>query len=218
MWTFAWQNLVTRPTRTALAVLGLTIPLMAFLGLFSLTGGIRHLMGDTLSSMQNLMVLRETAPAPVFSDLAPEVGDALRKVPGVRVVAAEVWKVAPPIDGRGGGGLAGAALGMLTRSKDQMARGLLNLIEIEGQDLPAHARLKNVTINHSILPASKGGGRMLNESDIGRPHVVISTKIARDYPNADGSPKEVGQTIRLGSQDFTIVGLYNTGSALIDAT
>ena len=92
------------------------------------------------------------------------------------------------------------------------------MVEVEGQDLAAHARLKNVTINHSILPTSKGGGRMLNESDIGKPHVVISTKIAGDYPNADGSPKRVGQTIRLGSQDFPIVGLYNTGSPLIDST
>jgi putative ABC transport system permease protein len=218
MWAFAWQNLITRPSRTALAVLGLTIPVLAFLGLFSLSGGIRHLMGDTLAGMQNLMVLSANAPAPVLSDLPPGTGDALRKVPGLRVVAAEVWKVAPPIEGRGGGGLAGAALGMLTRSKDQMARGLLNMIEVEGQDLPAHARLKNVTINHSILPASKGGGRMLDESDIGQPHVVISTKIAREFPNADGSPKAVGQTIRLGGREFTIVGLYNTGSALIDAT
>ena len=47
---------------------------------------------------------------------------------------------------------------------------------------------------------------------------MISTKIAGDYPDADGSPKRVGQTIRLGSQDFTIVGLYNTGSPLIDST
>ena len=31
--------------------------MLAFLGLFSLSGGIRHLMGDTLESMQNLMVL-----------------------------------------------------------------------------------------------------------------------------------------------------------------
>jgi putative ABC transport system permease protein len=218
MWSFAWLNLVTRPSRTALAVLGLTIPVLAFLGLFSLSGGIRHLMGDTLAGMQNLMVLSANAPAPVLSDLPPEVGDALRAVRGVRMVAAEVWKVSPPIDGRGGGGLAGAALGMLTRPKDQMAKGLLNLIQVEGQDLPAHARLKNVTINHSILPASKGGGRMLNGSDIGKPHVVISTRIARDYPNADGSPKGVGQTIRIGGQDFTIAGLYNTGSPLIDAT
>jgi putative ABC transport system permease protein len=201
-----------------LAVLGLTIPLLAFLGLFSLSGGIRHLMGDTLASMDNLMVLSANAPAPVFSDLPPGTGDALRKVPGVRVAAAEVWKVAPPIDGQGGGGLGGAALRMLTKPKDQGAKGLLNMIAVEGQDIREHAKLKSATINHSILPASKGGGRMLNESDAGKPYVVISTKIAHDYPNADGSPRQVGQTIRLGSQDFTIVGLYDTGSLLIDAT
>src|SRR3954465_1600177 len=90
MWTFAWQNLVTRPTRTALAVLGLTIPVLAFLGLFSLTGGLRHLMGDTLARMQNLIVLRANAPAPVLSDLPPAAVEAVRRVPGVRVAAPEV--------------------------------------------------------------------------------------------------------------------------------
>ena len=47
MWRFAWQNLATRPTRTLLAVVGLTIPILAILGLFSLTKGIRALMGDS---------------------------------------------------------------------------------------------------------------------------------------------------------------------------
>jgi putative ABC transport system permease protein len=218
MWTFAWQNLITRPTRTALAVLGLTIPVLAFLGLFSLSEGIRHLMGDTISSMQNLMVLRENAPAPVFSDLPAGTGEAIGKVPGVRVAAAEVWKIAPPIEGKGGGGLGSAALGMLTKSKDQTFNSLLNMVSIEGQDIREHARLKSPTITRAILPAAKGGGRMLNESDMGKPHVVISTKIARDYANADGSPKSVGQTIRLGSKEFMIVGLYDTGSFLVDAT
>lgn len=44
-WTFAWQNLITRPSRTALATIGLTIPVLAFLGLFSISQGIRDLMG-----------------------------------------------------------------------------------------------------------------------------------------------------------------------------
>src|SRR4051794_14963978 len=99
MWSFAWLNLVTRPTRTALAVLGLTIPVLAFLGLFSLWGALRHLMGDPRASMDNLMVLSATAPARVFSDLPSGTGDALRGVPGGGVAAAEVWKGAPPIDG-----------------------------------------------------------------------------------------------------------------------
>ncbi len=58
MWHFAWQNLVSRPLRTILAVVGLTIPIVAILGLFSLTHGIRSLMGNTLASMNGLMVMR----------------------------------------------------------------------------------------------------------------------------------------------------------------
>ena len=217
MWSFAWKNLISRPSRTGLAILGLTIPVLAFLGLFSISAGIRHLMGDTLSGLSDLMVLRESALAPVFSELPPGTGEALRKVPGLKVVATEVWKVSPPIDGKGGGAL-GSAIGLLTKPKDQGLKGLINMIAIEGQDIPEHLKLKHTTFAHAILPASKGGGRMLDLSDIGKPHVVISTKIARDYPSADGSPKKVGQTIRLGSKEFTIIGLFATGSLVIDGT
>ncbi|MBV8077862.1 MAG: hypothetical protein JO284_15750 [Planctomycetaceae bacterium] len=49
MWGFAWQNLVTRPARTALAVVGLTIPILAFLGLFSISRGIRDSVGGTIT-------------------------------------------------------------------------------------------------------------------------------------------------------------------------
>jgi putative ABC transport system permease protein len=52
MWAFAWQNLITRPSRTTLAVVGLTIPVLAFLGLFSISQGIRDLMGNTLGKTE----------------------------------------------------------------------------------------------------------------------------------------------------------------------
>lgn len=218
MWAFAWQNLVTRPTRTTLAVLGLTIPVLAFLGLFSVSGGIRHLMGDTLAKMQNLLVLRANAPAPVLSDLPPETGDALRKVPGVRVAAAEVWKVAPAIEGRGGGSVGSLAIGMLTRSREQSLGGFLNMVAVEGIDIVEHHKLKSMTMANSILPASKGGGRFLTPADAGKPHAVISSKIARDHPNADGTPKKAGQAIRIGNREFTVVGVYETGSIILDGT
>jgi putative ABC transport system permease protein len=217
MWTFAWQNLVTRPTRTSLAVLGLTIPVLAFLGLFSVSRGIRHLMGDTLSRMQNIMVLRANAPVPVLSDLPPATADAIRKVAGVRVVAPEVWKVAPAIDGRGGG--AGAlALGMLTKTREQNINSFVNMVAVEGIDIPEHRKLRTMTMAGSILPKAQGGGRFLDPSDMGKPHLVLSAKIARDYPNADGSPKKAGDTIHLGQREFTIVGVYETGSMILDGT
>ena len=46
--------------------------------------------------------------------------------------------------------------------------------------------------------------------------MVISTKIARDYPNADGTPKKVGDRLLIGGKPFQIVGLYQTGSLMID--
>ena len=75
------------PSRTALAAIGLTIPVLAFLGLFSISQGIRDLMGNTLGKMQGLMVLRENSPSPVFSDLPADMAKSLRAIPGVRVVA-----------------------------------------------------------------------------------------------------------------------------------
>ena len=54
--------------------------------------------------------------------------------------------------------------------------------------------------------------------DVGKPNVLISTKIARDYPNSDGSPKKVGDSILIGGKKFDVIGLYETGSLLIDTT
>ncbi|WP_435019915.1 ABC transporter permease [Tundrisphaera sp. TA3] len=216
MWSFAWRNLITRPTRTTLAVVGLTIPVLAFLGLFSITAGIRQLMGSTLGTMHNLMVLRENSPAPVFSDLPADLGPKLRAMPGVRVAAPEVWRIAPAIDGKGG--LASGALGLLTRPRDQGLKGLITSLAVQGQDIPEHLKLRNTTIPNSILPQDRGGGRFLELSDIGKPNIVISVRIAREHPNADGTPKAVGQTMRIGTRDFTIIGLYDTGSLFLDST
>jgi putative ABC transport system permease protein len=49
MWGFAWQNLVTRPARTALAAVGLTIPVLASFGLFSISRGIPDPVGGTIA-------------------------------------------------------------------------------------------------------------------------------------------------------------------------
>jgi putative ABC transport system permease protein len=134
----------------------------------------------------------------------------------VRVVAPEVWKIAPPIDGRGG--LGSAAIDLLTRPRESGLKSISRMILIEGQDLPEHLKLKSAVFASSILPKERGGGRFLDQGDIGRNNVVISTRIAREHPNADGTAKQVGQMIRIGTEDFTIVGLYETGSLVTDVT
>src|SRR6516162_6197549 len=98
MGVFAWRNLLTRPLRTILALVGLSIPILGVLGLFSLSGGLRNLVGDTLSRIKGVMVLRENVPTPVFSLLPAGLEKDLRAVPGVNAVAPEVWGLPPTIE------------------------------------------------------------------------------------------------------------------------
>lgn len=216
MWRFAWQNLITRPTRTVLAVMGLTIPIIAILGLFSLTNGIRTLMGTTLARINGVMVMRANSPAPIFSDLPAKLVEDLRKVPGARIVAPEVWRICPTLDGRNL--FARAATQLFLKKGDERFSSFAETVTIEGQALPEHLHLKSGVYEQGLLPPEKGGGRFLQLDDVGKPNVLISTKIARDYPNADRSPKKVDDTILIGGKPFKIIGIYETGSLLVDMT
>ncbi len=220
MWKFAWRNLLTRPLRTALALVGLSIPILGVLGLFSVSGGLRSLIGDTLNQIQGVIVMRENSLTPVFSDLPQALGAKIAQVPGVRQVAAEILKTAPAIEGRGS--ILDTTVNLLnpSRSKQQKMQSLLDQPLIEGQDIPSHIGLRSSVYPRKMLAPDRGGGRFLNLSDRGQPHIVISTKLARDYPvtAADGAsrPRRVGDVLRLGDKPFEIIGLYETGSMFLD--
>lgn len=216
LWVFAVRNLLTRPTRAGLALVGLSIPVLGVLGLFGLSGGIRNLLGNTLAQVQGILVLRENAPSDIFSDLPAEMAEALRRVPGVRVVAPQIWKIAPSIEGRSL--FARTAADFLARPREQPLQSLLNLIQIEGKDLAQHARLRSDVYHSKMIAGDRGGGRFLNDSDRGQPRIVISTKLAADYPDRQGRPRKVGDELGIGNRRYTIVGLYNTGSMLLDNT
>ncbi len=201
---------MTRPLRTALALVGLSVPILGVMGLFSLSGGLRNLVGDTLNKIQGVMVLRENVPSPVFSDLPADLAAKLAKIPGVRNVAPEVWKIAPTIEGVSvfSRTLSGAASG-------KSFQGILDTPVIQGQDIVAHSRLQSAVYPKALLKG-KEGGRYLLPEDRGKPHVVISKKIAADFADAQGSPKKVGDTLKIKGEPFTIIGIYETGSMFLD--
>jgi putative ABC transport system permease protein len=204
MGRFAWRNLATRPLRTALALIGLSIPILGVMGLFSISGGLRNMVGDTLSRVEGVMVLRENSNAPVFSQLPAKLADTLRKVKGVRVVAPEVWGVAPSIEGK-------SMVGGLIKKG---AQSIFDQPVIQGQDIEPHRHLHSAVFPRALK--EKGEGQFLDPSDAGKPHIVISRKLAHDYPNADGSSRKVGQSLSIGGKSFKIIGLYETGSMLLD--
>ena len=86
MGRFAMRNLRTRPLRTALALIGLSVPILGVLGLFSVSQGLRNMVGDTLSQVEGVMILRENTPSPVFSKLPADLGPKIRAIAGVRAV------------------------------------------------------------------------------------------------------------------------------------
>src|SRR5882724_77444 len=186
MRSFAWRNLLTRPLRTALALIGLSIPILGVMGLFSVSRGLRNMVGDTLSRVEGLMVISENAPSPIFSTLSANLAEKLRAVKGVRIVAPEVWKIAPGIEGKlmiatmvGGGGI----------------KSLFDQPVVQGQDIAAHRHLRSAVYPRAIK--EHGEGRFLTLEDRGKPNIVISRKIARDYPDAQGKPRKVGDTLHL---------------------
>jgi putative ABC transport system permease protein len=189
-----------------LALVGLSIPILGVLGLFCLSNGLRDLVGTTLSRIEGMIILRENAPSPVFSHIPASLAEDLRRMPGIRAVAPEVWGIAPTIEGRG----------MLVKGI-LSGKGINSILEqpvIAGQDIVAHQNLNSAVFPRALK--EKGTGRFLQPSDRGQPNVVISRKIAGQHPDAAGRPKQVGDTLRIGDKTFHIVGIYETGSMILD--
>jgi putative ABC transport system permease protein len=206
MGKFAWRNLLTRPLRTLLALIGLSIPILGILGLFCLSNGLRDLVGTTLNRIEGLIILNEDMPSPVFSHLPASLADELRQMPEVRAVAPEVWGLAPPIEGRG----------MLLQNV-LSGKGMSTILDkpvIAGQDIVAHQNLRSAVFPRALK--ENGAGRFLAPGDEGKPRVVISRKIAKQHPDAKGNPKQVGDKISIGGKPFEIIGLYETGSMILD--
>ena len=82
MGVFAWRNLLTRPLRTILALVGLSIPILGVLGLFCVSNGLRNLVGETLGGIEGLIVLSDNAAQPGLQQHARRrLADELRRMP-----------------------------------------------------------------------------------------------------------------------------------------
>lgn len=212
MWRFAWRNLLTRPTRTFLALVGLSIPILGVVGLFSLSQGLRLLVGNTLNQIQGVMVLRNNAPSPVFSDIPTDLPDKVRAIAGVKIVCPEIWGISPPIENTS---LISRTLSNLGDQQKRM-QSFLDTPVITGQEPVSHGQITTSVYRKSLLPASENGGRYLTVADQGTNNVVISKKYANQFKNPDGTPKKPGDQLKIGNEQFNVVGIYHTNSMLLD--
>jgi putative ABC transport system permease protein len=184
MYKLAFRNLFTKKSRTALALVGLIIGVVTIISLVSITEGIKYLVSETVGEMSGVMIVEEGAFGAPWSELSVGHKDDIKGIPGVRLIAPRVMKVAERIEG-GGAFLAGS----------------MGMTMIVGLD-PATESMKKMGPLH--LKADIIKGRALQPTDTKA--VVIGKMIADDYD------KTVGSKIDIEDEDFLVVGIYDTGS------
>ncbi len=152
MYRFAAQNLLSRPVRSLLALLGLTVAITGMVGLFSIASGIDDTVNRTFGRIRGLAVMQPGAPIPLFSRLPASWADEIAQQKGVGVVRPEVWVRAQLVEGKP------------TFSPPRF---------LFGTDIERTLALKEAVYRDDILT-----GRFLNLEDRGTFHCVVSQSIA----------------------------------------
>ncbi len=155
MLTFALRNLLSRPARSLLSLLGLTVAIVGMVGLFSVAEGIDQTVDQTFNRIPGLVCMQRGAPIPLFSRIPLAWRDEIEVLPGVNVVSAEIWIRVNVVNGK---------------TIVAPPRFLF------GADLDAHAKLK-----YSVYGSAMVEGRYLNLTDKGSQHCVVSRQIAEEF-------------------------------------
>ena len=165
MYRFAAQNLLSRPVRSLLALLGLTVAITGMVGLFSIASGIDDTVSQTFGRIRGLAVMQPGAPIPLFSRLPASWADEIAQQKGVGVVRPEVWVRAQLVDGKP------------TFTPPRF---------LFGTDIERTLALKEAVYRDDIR-----SGRFLNLEDRGTFHCVVSQSIADGLHKKVGDPLRV---------------------------
>jgi putative ABC transport system permease protein len=165
MWKFAIRNLFSRPARSALSLLGLTVAIAGMVGLFSVARGLEQTFDRSFKGIPGMVVVQAGAPLPLFSKLPTAWKEDIEKLPGVHVVAPEVWLRANIIE-----------------DKPVMAPPRILL----GVDIPSRLKLRKGVYTESMVE-----GRFLAPEDCGKRIVVISRQIADEHHKKIGDSMEI---------------------------
>ena len=172
MLRFAIRNLLSRPLRSVLALLGLTVAIMGMVGLFSVKSGIDRMVGQTFGRIPGVVAMQPGAPIPLFSRIPASWAEEIVDIPGVRVVRPELWVRGQIIEGR-------------------MAFNPPRFLF--GTDIARTLKLKE-----SVYRDDMREGRFLRESDVGTTNCVISWPIAQDIHKGVGDTLRIdGNTLTI---------------------
>jgi putative ABC transport system permease protein len=184
MFRFALKNLFSRPVRTLLALCGLTVAIAGMVGLFSVADGIEASVAATFGKVPGFAVIQAGAPVPIFSRIPSAWGAEIAQLQGVHIVHPEVWTRANMVEGK---------------PSFNPPRLLF------GSDLEQAHKLR-----YSVYREGLREGRVLNDSDKGTLHAMVSRAIADQFQ------KQVGDKFRVDGLDLEIIGIYQCNSLFLD--
>ena len=165
MLKFAIRNLLSRPLRSLLSLLGLTVAIAGMVGLFSVAYGLDRIVGETFARIPGLIAMQPGAPIPLFSTLPASWGDEIAALPDVHVVSPEIWQRANVIDGT------------MVLSPPRF---------LFGTDLVARSRMRQPVYEELLVD-----GRFLTPDDRGTYRCVISRPIAEEFGKGIGDRLQV---------------------------
>ncbi len=186
---FALRSLISRPLRSFLALIGLSISLVGVIGLISVSAGLRRSVGAALEHVRGIVVLKKNSLDPIFSKLPVDYRKTLGAVPGVARVVPELWEVAPWVEGQ-----------------STLTQGFFGALAVFGIDASTDARHAAGGLYFRRMRE----GRFLGPEDAGRTSVVISRTIAERFR------KRLGDPLRIAEHEFSVVGIYETGVLFLD--
>ena len=165
MLKFSLHNLLSRPLRSLLALLGLTVAIVGMVGLFSVAEGLDEMVGSTFGRVPGLVALQPGAPIPLFSRIPSAWESDLKRIPGVREVNAEIWQRVNLIEGK------------MIVSPPRL---------LFGTDIKSRLRLRQGVYKEDLV-----AGRFLIPEDRGTYHAVLSRQIAEEFGKGVGDTLRV---------------------------
>ena len=154
------------------------------------------------------MVIRENAPSPVFSTLPASLADDLRRLP--RCAGGRAGSLGNRPHDRG--------TGHARTGSDLPEKGMSSILDQPVICGPGH-RGPHEPQQRGFPACPQGEGRRPVLDPGRRSASRTSSSAARSpaiSPTPRDNPRQIGDSLRIGGKEFTIVGIYETGSMFLD--
>jgi putative ABC transport system permease protein len=184
----SFLNLFRFKARTALAALGIVIGVMAIVALVSVIDGLYADDEEAFAQVQGINVMQEGSFGGPFSVLDEDWGDKLKTIPGVQGAVPSIVGIPKSVEGE---------------DLVSGAQFTSNTIRLIGQDWGELTESSAAGVQGEIIE-----GREIRAGEEGV--VVIGEGLQDDYK------KFVGNKIKVNGDNFRIVGVYRTGSLLLN--